>query len=334
MAMEMEYRFLGQTGIKVSSLCLGTMTFGGEADEKASAEMFALAREYGVNFFDCANIYNQGKAEEILGKLIQSCREEVIITTKAYFPVGEDPNARGASRRHLFRSVEASLKRLRTDWIDIFFVHRFDDFTSLTETLRALDDLVHQGKILYIGASNFSAWQVEKALGISAVEGLTPFVCLQPMYNLVKRQAEVEILPMAQAEKLGVMTYSPLAGGLLTGKYSGDQQPEQARLLSNKIYATRYGEPWMYEVARKFVEFARDQGFNPASLAVAWVKSHPAVTSAIIGARDAEQLRASLDSIKIKMTPELRAAISSLSPEPPPATDRTEERTPFTLDKR
>jgi len=200
--------------------------------------------------------------------------------------------------------------------------------------LRALDDLVHQGKILYIGASNFAAWQVEKALGISASKGLTPFVCLQPMYNLVKRQAEVEILPMAQAEKLGVMTYSPLAGGLLTGKYSGGQKPEQGRLLTNKIYETRYAEPWMHEVARKFVQFAREQGYDPASLAVAWVKSHPAVTSAIIGARGVEQLKASLDSIKINMTPELRAAISSLSPEPPPATDRTEERTPFTLDKR
>lgn len=334
MVAKCEYRFLGPTGIKVSSLCLGTMTFGGEADEAASAEMFHLAREYGVNFFDCANIYNQGRAEEILGRLIQTCREEVIITTKAYFPVGEDPNARGASRRHLFRSVEASLKRLRTDWIDLFFVHRFDDFTSLEETLRALDDLVHQGKILYLGASNFAAWQVMKALGISQKEGLTPFVCIQPMYNLVKRQAEVEILPMAQAEKLGVITYSPLAGGLLTGKYSGGQRPEQGRLLTNKIYGTRYGEKWMYEVAERFVNFARENGFNPASLAVAWVKSHPAVTAAIIGARNAEQLKASLESLKVEMTEDLRAAISALSPEPPPATDRTEERTPFTLDKR
>ncbi|MCX7973192.1 MAG: aldo/keto reductase [Candidatus Aminicenantes bacterium] len=330
----MKYRFLGQTGIKVSSLCLGTMTFGGEADEVAAAEMFNLAREYGINFFDCANIYNQGRAEEILGQLIQSCREEVIITSKAYFPTGEDPNARGASRRHLFRSVEASLKRLRTDWIDIFFIHRFDDFTSLEETLRALDDLVHQGKILYIGASNFAAWQVEKALGISQKEGLASFVCIQPMYNLVKRQAEVEIFPMAQAEKLGVVAYSPLGGGLLTGKYHGDNPPEQGRLLTNKIYGTRYGEKWMHEVAQRFVVLAKEKGYNPVSLAVAWVNSHPAVTAAIVGARNAAQLKASLDSIKIEMTPELRATISALSPEPPPATDRTEERSPYTLDNR
>jgi len=334
MAKEMEYRFLGPTGIKVSSLCLGTMTFGGEADEAASREMFALARDYGVNFFDCANIYNHGRAEEILGKLIESCREEVIITTKAYFPVNEDPNARGASRRHLFRSVEASLRRLGTDWIDLFFIHRFDDFTSLEETLRALDDLVHQGKILYIGASNFAAWQVAKALGIAERDGLTRFVCIQPMYNLIKRQAEVELFPLAQAERLAVTPYSPLAGGLLTGKYSRGEKPEAARLSRNKVYATRYGEAWMKEVADKFVAFAREHGFDPASLGVAWVRSHPAVTAAIIGARHASQLRASLDSLKIEMTAELRGAISALSPEPPPATDRTEERTPFTLDKR
>ncbi len=329
----MEYRFLGQTGVKVSSLCLGTMTFGGEADEKASAAMFDLARERGVNFFDCANIYNQGRAEEILGRLIQSCREEIIITSKAYFPAGDDPNARGASRRHLMRSVEASLKRLKTDWIDLFFVHRFDEFTALEETLRALDDLVRQGKILYIGASNYAAWQVEKGLGISAREGLVRFVCIQPMYNLIKRQAEVELFPMAQAEKLAVTPYSPLAGGLLTGKYIG-QKPEEARLSKNKVYATRYGEPWMQEVAAEFVAFARKHGYDPASLAVAWVRSHPAVTAPIIGARSVEQLRPSLDALKIDMNPELRAAISALSPEPPPATDRTEERTPFTLDKR
>lgn len=334
MAGEMDYRFLGPTGVKVSSLCLGTMTFGGEADEKEAAAMFSLARERGINFFDCANIYNQGRAEEILGKLIQPCREEVIITSKAYFPVGADPNARGASRRHLRLSLEATLKRLRTDWLDLFFVHRFDDFTALEETLRALDDLVHQGKILYIGASNYAAWQIEKALGISAREGIARLVCIQPMYNLIKRQAEVEILPMAQAENLAVTPYSPLAGGLLTGKYFGGKMPEDARLSKNKVYATRYGEPWMQEVAARFVAFAREHGYDPASLAVAWVRSHPAVTAPIVGARNVAQLRPSLDSLKVEMTPELRAAVSALSPEPPPATDRTEERTPFTLDKR
>ena len=209
----MEFRWLGRTGIKVSSLALGTMPFGAEADEAASAAMFRAARESGVNFFDCADVYAGGRAEEILGRLIKDVREEVVITSKAYFQAGPEVNAMGASRRHLLFSVEKSLRRLATERIDVYFVHRFDERTPLEETLRALDDLVRQGKILYTGASNFAAWQVEKALGVAAKAGCTPFHVVQPMYSLVKRQAEVEILPMAQAESLGVMTYSPLAGG-------------------------------------------------------------------------------------------------------------------------
>jgi len=227
----MEYRFLGQTGLKVSQLCLGTMTFGGEADEAEAAAMFNYCREQGINFFDTANVYHQGRSEEILGRLIQDCREEVIIATKVYFPTGEDVNARGSSRRHIFLALEASLRRLKTDYIDLYYLHRFDDFTALEESLRALDDLVRQGKIMYIGVSNFAAWQVAKALGLQALHNWAPLVCLQPMYNLVKRQAEVEILPLAQAEKLAVCPYSPLGGGLLTGKYSSSQKPASGRLL-------------------------------------------------------------------------------------------------------
>ncbi len=214
----MEYRFLGNTGVKVSSLCFGTMSFGGKADEKMSGEMFRRCREAGINFFDCANIYEGGRSEEILGKLIAGCRDEIVLTSKAYFPIGEDVNARGASRRHIRQALEDSLRRLGTDYIDLYFIHRFDDKTPLEETLKALDDATRQGKILYIGASNFAAWQVAKALGISAREGWQRFECIQPMYNLVKRQAEVEILPMAQSENVAVIPYSPLGGGLLTGK--------------------------------------------------------------------------------------------------------------------
>lgn len=325
----MEYKFLGRTGVKVSALCLGTMTFGGEADEKASEEMFRHCRERGVNFFDCANVYNEGRAEEILGKLIKNCRDDVIIATKVYFPTSMDVNARGASRRHIMIAVEESLKRLKTDWIDIYFIHRFDDYTPLEETIRALDDLVRQGKILYSGASNFASWQVQKALGISALGNWARFECIQPMYNLVKRQAEVEIFPQALSEGLGVIPYSPLGGGLLTGKYGKKKRPEKGRLLENKMYKTRYGYEWMFETAEKFTAFAEENGYNPVSLAVAWVASHPAVTAPIIGARSLKQLKDSVDSIDIKMTPELRQQISSLSPEPPPATDRNEERTPF-----
>jgi len=325
----MTYKFLGRTGAKVSALCFGTMSFGADADEAVSADLFKSCRDNGINFFDCADLYAGGGSEEILGRLIKDCREQVIITSKVYFATGQDPNAMGASRLHIRHAAEGSLRRLGTDRIDLYFIHRFDDTTPLEETLRALDDLVRQGKVLYIGASNFAAWQVEKALGISAREGLEAFACIQPMYNLVKRQAEAEILPMARAENLAVIPYSPLGGGLLTGKYGAGKKPAAGRLVSNKIYATRYGDAQDYQIADRFVEFARSRGFNPASLAVAWVGSHPAVTAPIIGARNVEQLRSSIASVDIPMTPELRAEISALSPEPPPATDRSEERTPF-----
>jgi len=322
----MDYRILGNTGVKVSSLCFGTMSFGGDADEATSAAMFARCRDAGVNFFDCANVYQKGRSEEILGGLIVDCRDEVVITSKAYFPMGTDVNARGAHRRHLLQAVEGSLQRLGTDFIDVYFIHRFDDDTPLEETVRALSDLVDQGKILYPAASNFAAWQVAKALGISALQSWARFEVLQPMYNLVKRQAEVELLPMAESERLGVIPYSPLAGGLLTGKYGVTKRPEQGRLIGNAMYEKRYGDAWNYQVAEDFTAFASENGYSPVSLAVAWVGGHPGVTAPIIGARNVRQLEGSLGAIEIEMTPDLRAAISALSPEPPPATDRNEER--------
>jgi aryl-alcohol dehydrogenase-like predicted oxidoreductase len=323
----MKYRNLGQTGVKVSAVCFGTMSFGAEADEKASAEMFAFCRDKGINIFDCADMYAKGHSEEILGRLIQNCRQEVLITSKAYFPTGSDINAMGANRRHIMYAVESSLKRLKTDRIDIYFIHRFDDITPLEETLRALDDLVHQGKIIYVGLSNFAAWQVEKAVGLATRLGLAPVACIQPMYNLVKRQAEVEILPMAEAEKLGVLPYSPLAAGLLSGKYGRAKRPASGRLLENKIYQARYSNEQAYEVAERFTEFAQSHGYNPVSLAVAWVGSHPGVTAPIIGARNVDQLKDGVAAVDIEMTEELHQQISRLSPEPSPATDRSEENT-------
>ena len=325
----MEYVYLGKTGVRVSPLCLGTMPFGGLADEAESASMFHRSREAGVNFFDCANVYNGGRAEEILGRLVAPERDKLVITTKVFYPTGSDINDGRASRRHILRAVEASLRRLNTDRIDVYFVHRFDDFTALEETLRALDDLVRQGKIVYPGASNFAAWQVEKALGVSSRHGWAPFEVIEPMYNLVKRQAEVEILPMAQAENLGVIAYNPIGGGLLTGKYGRDGQGAAGRLKQDKSYTARYGADWMFDVGTQFADFARARGYEPAALAVAWVASHPAVTAPIVGARNAAQLSQSLRALEITMTPELRAEISALAPEPPPATDRNDERTPF-----
>lgn len=330
----MKYKLLGNTGVKVSQLCFGTMSFGGDADEETSAAMFGCCRDAGINFFDCADVYQAGLAETILGKLIQDCRNEVIITSKVYFPMGDDVNARGATRKHIMRSVEESLKRLSTGHIDIYYIHRFDDNTPLEETLRVLDDLVRQGKILYPGASNYAAWQVAKALGLSAQHGWARFECIQPMYNLAKRQAEVEILPMAQSGNLGVFPYSPLGGGLLTGKYGKNQRPDSGRLINNKMYQTRYDYDWMFATAESFTKLARKLGVSPASLAVAWVAAHPAVTAPIIGARNLGQMQDSLQSLEIEITPELYAEISALSPEPAPATDRTEERTPFNFGAR
>jgi aryl-alcohol dehydrogenase-like predicted oxidoreductase len=201
----------------------------------------------------------------------------------------------------------------------------FDTNTPIEETLRALDDLVHQGKILYPAVSNWAAWQIAKALGISAREELARFECIQPMYNLVKRQAEVEILPLATSEQMGVIPYSPLGGGLLTGKYSTSQKPELGRLVTNEMYAVRYGEALYYEIATNFTAYAADKGYHPATLAVAWVMAHPAVTAPIIGARTVEQLESSLAALEVDMTPEWRAEISALSYTPPPAHDRLEE---------
>lgn len=245
----MRYNFLGRTGVKVSELCFGTMSFGGIADKSVSKQMFDSCRDAGINFFDCANVYEKGRSEEILGELISDCRDEVVITSKVYFKTGKDINAGGASRYHIIRAIEASLKRLNTEYIDLYFIHRFDDRTPIEETLRVLDDLVAGGKILYIGASNFAAWQVSKALGISDKMGWSKFVCLQPMYNLVKRQAEVEILPMAFSEKIGVISYSPLGGGLLTGKYGSSMRPDSGRLMENKMYQTRYADKMLYNIA-------------------------------------------------------------------------------------
>jgi aryl-alcohol dehydrogenase-like predicted oxidoreductase len=299
------------------------MSFGGDADEAASAKMFRACREAGINYFDTADQYNKGRSEEILGELMRGQRDELVIATKCYNPTGTDINARGGSRRHIVRAAEASLGRLRTDRVEVLFLHQYDPLTPAEETLRALEDLVRAGKVLYPAVSNYAAWQTQRALDIQRQRGWAPLQVTQPMYNLVKRQAEVEILPMAAANGIGVTPYSPAGGGLLSGKYS--EKGVQGRIATNKMYESRYGEPWMHEVAAAFAAFCKARGFHPMSAAVAWVGSHPAVTAPIIGARSLEQLQASLDSVKIDMTPELRAGIAALSRTPPPATDRLEE---------
>ncbi|MGB1274460.1 MAG: aldo/keto reductase, partial [Nannocystaceae bacterium] len=203
----MQYRFLGQTGIRISQLGYGTMGFGDSCNLEMSRTLFNRCRDAGINHFDCADVYAGGRSEAILGELIEDCRDEIVLATKAYFPTGSDVNARGGSRFHLVRAVEASLRRLKTDRIDLFYLHRFDDSTDLASTLRALEDLVRQGKILHLAASNFAAWQVARALGHAERLGFEPICCIQPMYNLAKRAAEIELLPMAHAESLAVIPY-------------------------------------------------------------------------------------------------------------------------------
>ncbi|QJD87483.1 aldo/keto reductase [Cohnella herbarum] len=321
----MKYRTVGKTGIQVSELCFGTMSFGGNADKETSKQLFYRCLDKGINFFDTANVYSSGVSEEILGELIAGKRDELVITSKAGFPTGEDLNARGASRRHLFLSVEQSLKRLKTDRLEFYFIHRFDSLTAIEETVRALDDLQRQGKILYPAVSNWAAWQISTALGISMRESLARFELVQPMYNLVKRQAEVEILPLAEYEQLGVISYSPLGGGLLTGKYGVGKRPSSGRLVDQVNYTKRYEEESYYATADRFNAYAEEQGVHPATLAVAWVMSHPGITAPIIGARNLEQLEPSLAAVDLDFRREQRNEISALSIDPPLATDRSEE---------
>ena len=320
---------LGRTGVSVSRIALGTMSFGGDADERTAAEIWRAARDAGVNFIDTADVYNQGRSEEIVGRLVQGERDELVIATKAYFPTGPGPNARGSSRYHLVRAAEASLRRLATDRIDVYYLHRFDDHADLGETLRALDDLVRAGKVLYPAVSNFAAWQIAHALGLQALHHLSPFVAVQPMYNLVKRTVEIELLPMAHALGLAVVPYSPTGGGLLTGKYGAGRRPDHGRLIDTRMYSVRYGEPAFYDVADRFCALAAELAIAPATLAVAWVASHPAVTSVLVGGRDVAQLAATLGAAAIELDAATRARITALTPSPPPATDRNEEASAY-----
>ena len=321
----MKYKILGRTGVSVSSLCMGTMTFGGPADRKESEAMYRSCREAGVNFFDCANVYNNGESEKVLGELIREERDEVIITSKYTFRTSPGVNGIGSSRLNAVREVEKSLVRLNTDRIDLYFVHSFDPCTAIEETVRALDDLVRAGKILYIGASNWAAWQIMKALGVSAHRGWSSFACIQPMYNLVKRQAEVEILPLAQSENLGVITFSPLAGGLLARRQAPHGASPSGRFADMPRYQDRYRGREIHEAAESFIDLAESRGIKPSTLGVAWVMSHPAVTAPIIGARNNDQLKDSLAAAEFAPDPEILALATSLFPSPPPATDRTED---------
>jgi aryl-alcohol dehydrogenase-like predicted oxidoreductase len=294
----MEYRKLGRTGLMVSELCLGTMTFGNEADEQTSKSVTDRFVEAGGNFLDTANVYSRGISEEITGRVIRDYREDVVLATKFRFPMGEGPNDSGASRKHIISACEASLRRLDTDYIDLYQIHCWDSSSPIEETLSALDDLVRAGKVRYIGCSNFTGWQIEKSVRVSEREGLARFDCVQPQYSLVVRDIEHEVLPASREEGLGVLPWSPLAGGFLTGKYSReDAPPENTRMASWVDTWKRHATPEKFDIVDRVCEIANSRGKEPAQIALSWVKDRPGVTSPIFGARNVEQLDKNLGVI-------------------------------------
>ena len=319
----MEYTVLARTGVRVSRLCLGTMTFGNEADEAESIRIMDAALDAGINFFDTADVYNGGRTEEIAGRWLAGRRDEVVVASKLHFPTGKGLNERGSSRLHIRRGVEASLRRLNTDHLDILYLHHWDEHTDIEESLYAVESLIREGKVLYSGVSNFSAWQTMKALAEVREHRWAPLAVIQPQYSLLKRIAEVEILPMAKSEGLAVCPYSPIGAGMLTGKYLRN---ESGRITVHPMYQERYKNSQYAEVAERFVAHAAERGDDPAALAVAWVMSHPAVTAPIIGARNTEQLASALPSVDIRLSESEREAICALGVEPPLATDREDPK--------
>ncbi len=298
----MYYRYLGRTGLKVSELCLGAMTFGRETDEADSHKMLDRFVEAGGNFIDTADIYSRGLSEEIVGQWLQGKnRDELVIATKVRFPMGEGPNEVGLSRKHILAGVEASLRRLGTDYIDLYQVHGWDGRTPLAETLSTLNSLVQSGKVRYLGVSNFSGWQLQKAIDLSRHHGWEPFVCLQPLYNLLDRQVELELLPVCQNEGLGVIPWSPLRGGWLTGKYRRGMTAPPAGTRIEKAEAEGWSEAWdQYATERTWnildllFAVAEEVGKTPAQVALNWLLQRPGVTAPIIGARTMEHLESNL----------------------------------------
>jgi len=321
---------LEHTGSFVSKLCFGTMTFGRECDAETSTAIYQSCRDAEVNYFDCANVYAKGESERILGKLIAGHRDEVIITSKVAQPTGPSRNEQGYSRRYITQQIDASLKRLGTDRLDVYYLHHFDPDTPIEQAMQTLNDLVRAGKILHIGMSNHASWQIQKAIDVCEAAGYEKPCLIQPMYNLLKRQAEVELLPMALVNGLSVSSYSPLAAGLLTGKYKTKSfdadKAKQSRLHGDKPYQARYGQDRHYEIAQQFVALAQQENVNPVTLAIAWVSKHPAMTSPILGARSVEQLKPALAAASYELSDDIYQRICDLAPTPPLATDRTEEQ--------
>jgi aryl-alcohol dehydrogenase-like predicted oxidoreductase len=323
----MEYRQLGRSGLRISTITLGTMGYGGrgwakavgELDVDAAQRQIGMARDAGVNLIDTADVYSDGLSEEIVGKALGADRNDVLLATKVRLPMGEGPNDAGLSRHHIIRSAEASLRRLGTDWIDLYQVHEWDGATPLEETLAALDHLVRSGKVRYIGVSNYAAWQLMKALGVSERLGLARFVSEQVHYSLQARDVEPELVPVAIDQGLGILVWSPIAGGLLSGKYRRGVTPEgTARHLGDWHEPPIYDEDRLYDTVEKIVEIASARAVPPAQVALAWLLARPSVTSLVIGARTHDQLVMNLGAVDLQLTAEEAGALERVSRSPLP----------------
>jgi aryl-alcohol dehydrogenase-like predicted oxidoreductase len=308
----MEFRKLGSSGLKVSEVGLGGNNFGWWADEATSAVVVNHAIDSGINFIDTADIYDRGHSEEYIGRALKGKRQNVIIATKFANPMGPGPNDRGGSRYHILRAVEASLKRLETDYIDLYQMHLTDPTTPIQETLEALDSLVRSGKVRYIGCSNFAAWQLCEALWISKTEHLASFVTVQPQYSLLERRIEAELVPCCKQYSIGVLPYSPLANGFLTGKYrKGEEPPKDGRISANPRMKAMLSDANFDRLA-KLEAFAAERGHTMLELAFAWLLSHPWLSSVIAGARKTEQVTANIAAAKWKLTPEEAKAVDGV----------------------
>lgn len=315
----MKYRNLGRTGVKVSELTLGTMMFGRRTAPENSYRIVDRALDAGINFIDTANVYSRGRSEEITGDALKrnGKRNSIVLATKVHGRMADDdPNAAGNSRRHILEQCEASLRRLQTDRIDLYQLHRPDRDIAIDETLRALDDLVRAGKVLLLGTSNFGAWQTVEALWASKEHGLNRFVCDQSPYNLADRRMEREQIPMAMTYGIGVIPWSPIAGGLLTGKYRrGEPEPEGSRYAveTDPSRRTRFTDG-IFDLVDGLMPIARDKGIPLSQFAMAWVRQQPGVTSPIVGPRTLEQLEDALESVNIEITDEDRVRVDAVIP--------------------
>lgn len=298
----MEYRLLGNSGVRVSVIGLGTNQFGGKVDQQGVNAIIDGVLDLGVNFIDTANIYTSGRSEETLGNALRSRRQHVILATKGFHPVGKGPNERGASRYHLINAVEQSLRRLQSDYIDLYQIHSWDDETPIEESLRALNALVQSGKIRYIGASNFAAWQLARANTLAELRGWEPFITIQPHYHMLERSIEQELLPYCAAFKVGILPYFPLAGGFLTGKYRRDNPAPAGSRGETSAYVQRYMNDHNYSLIEKLSTWAQERGRSMGELAHAWLLAHPQVSSVISGATSLEHVQGNARSANWKLS--------------------------------